>query len=235
MTSKMSRVREYVESRHDGVKARQIAEALGMDRNNVTSMLSQLKNRLYRELDYTSEPPSYIWFPKEVAGSRCSPVPPTVDSPLVPAPARKTYSGLMDVAVEAAIGVLVSEFAEKLEQRLPLALEDKMREVVNRQSPKVQVAQPKKKSVCVVGLLPVQAGMISTEFGDVFDFRFIEASERNGHMKSSVASSDTTIVMAGFVSHATCELIKTQCDKPEYVHGGMTKLRDVLTGMYVAD
>lgn len=225
----------YVEGR-DGVTVAQIAEAMNLERKVVAARLSQCINKLYREVDTATMPPRYIWYPKSAAKERVAK--PQAAVATAEAPARKSYAGLFDKAVDSFVEAIVGNVMGQVEAKLTHALEEKVSAVISAipariNPPLLEAPRKTKKSVCLVGLLPAQAGMIQQEFGDVFDLKFIDAGERNGHLKDAVVHSDKTFLMTGFISHATQELVKAQGVSPVLVSGGMTRLRDVLTDLFV--
>lgn len=85
--------------------------------------------------------------------------------------------------------------------------------------------------VLVVGLLPQQAGLIQTEFGDVFELDFFKEG-RPHILSTAVAMSDCTVLMTSKVSHWMSDTVKRSV-RVLYCNGGMSQLRDTLTTLYL--
>ena len=96
------------------------------------------------------------------------------------------------------------------------------------------INEPKvsKKRVLIAGLLPQQAGMIQSEFGEVFDLSFWK-DESLRALKSRAESAEVTITFTSKIAHAAEDAIKTTSTEYHRCVGGMTSLRDMLTRMYV--
>lgn len=97
--------------------------------------------------------------------------------------------------------------------------------------PAIEQKKPKKPHVLICGLLPQQAGLISQEFGEVFDLRFWK-DEGIGRLKDLVRNADYSITFSSKLGHHVEETIKSAGAPVTRVMGGMTSLRDVLTDIY---
>ena len=97
-----------------------------------------------------------------------------------------------------------------------------------------QTAQPKRErlpTVGIVGLLPQQAGLIATEFGEVFDLRFWN-NESNSSLKSMGIACEV-VLCTKWCSHSTTETLASVGANWRKVTGGMNELRTTLTALYV--
>lgn len=88
------------------------------------------------------------------------------------------------------------------------------------------------KRVLIAGLLPQQAGMIQSEFGEVYDLSFWK-DESLRALKSRAESAEVTITFTSKIGHAAENAIKATNTEYRRCVGGMTSLRDMLTRMYV--
>ena len=96
------------------------------------------------------------------------------------------------------------------------------------------INEPKvsKKRVLIAGLLPQQAGMIQSEFGEVFDLAFWK-DESLQALKHRAEAAQVTITFTSKIGHAAESAIKATSTEYHRCVGGMTSLRDMLTRMYV--
>lgn len=86
------------------------------------------------------------------------------------------------------------------------------------------------KKVVIIGLLPQQAGLITREFGDVFDVSFWKDGTA-GQLKDMVRYADYVIAFTK-IDHATCYTLESVGQSYETI-SGMTRLRERLTELYV--
>ena len=86
-------------------------------------------------------------------------------------------------------------------------------------------------TVGIVGLLPQQAGLIATEFGEVFDLRFWN-NESNSSLKSMGVACEV-VLCTKWCSHSTTETLASVGANWRKVTGGMNELRTTLTALYV--
>lgn len=98
-------------------------------------------------------------------------------------------------------------------------------------SPAAPVEKPKRMKVGVIGLLPQQAGLLTTEFGEHFEFRFWKG-ESNGLLKSIGVSCDV-VLTTKWSAHSQTETLKSVGANVRHVAGGMDELRTTLTALYV--
>lgn len=81
--------------------------------------------------------------------------------------------------------------------------------------------------VTIVGLLPQQAGMISSEFGQFYDLSFWK-EEGVDRLKSLCKNADHIITFSGKLGHQVENTIRSTNREFKRVMGGMTELRRVL-------
>lgn len=88
--------------------------------------------------------------------------------------------------------------------------------------------------VVVIGLLPAQAGMIQSEFHDVFEFDFWKDGSPS-QLKDMVRGAEHVIIFSGKSGHYVEEVLKSAGKPFHRVMGGMTQLRDLITSLYVKE
>lgn len=81
--------------------------------------------------------------------------------------------------------------------------------------------------VTIVGLLPQQAGLISSEFGQAYDLSFWK-EEGIDKLKSLAKNSDHIITFSGKLPHLVENTIRSVNRDFKRVMGGMTELRRAL-------
>lgn len=100
--------------------------------------------------------------------------------------------------------------------------------------PDQDTEQRERPKVTVIGLKPGQAHMLKTEYGRNLKLTFLESDDGKGHRLADLSkTSDYVIQMARFSNHATGEHAKKMGANLIEIHGGMTRLRDELTRIYV--
>lgn len=168
-------------------------------------------------------------------------------APAKPKPApvidlKGTVNAIAD-AVAAAVGnVLRARIEAVVQEQLQQALDSLPAQVAQvmaepkgtvRNGPSQAAARQapaqrplSKNRVTVVGLLAGQAAMIANEYRDKIVLDFIEHNHTGGmRLKSLCGTSHAVMVMVGFVSHATEDLIKSRGGNLVRVSGGMSSLR----------
>lgn len=124
---------------------------------------------------------------------------------------------------------------ERVDPDLSAALDAALGKPVDVSAPPASPAtepRPERLKVFVLGLLPGQAAMIANEFSDL-DLRFTESGDAKRAAKMA-AAVDATVVMGGFTDHATMSAVKESgCKRVITLQGGLTRLRDTLTSLYV--
>lgn len=92
--------------------------------------------------------------------------------------------------------------------------------------------RPKKPTVLIAGLLPNQAGVISSEFDEVFDLRFFMMGDSLRKLRGMVATVDHVFTFTSKVSHGVEEVMTSAGHKINRCSGGMTMLKDQLVKLY---
>jgi len=100
---------------------------------------------------------------------------------------------------------------------------------------KVEDTKPKKPTVLIAGLLPSQAGIIDTEFRDVFDLRFYMVDDSLKHLAAMAKHVDHVFTFTSKVSHAVEEVMIGKGHKVHRCSGGMTMLKDSLLKLYMGE
>lgn len=85
--------------------------------------------------------------------------------------------------------------------------------------------------VGIVGLLPQNAGVISTEFHDKFDLKFWDGGS-NSSLKSLGISCEH-VLCTKWCSHKHVETLKSVGANTRFLPGGMEQLRETLVNLYL--
>ena len=156
----------------------------------------------------------------------------------------RTQSNASALDLNALVEDLATSLADTLAQQVAAKLKDKLMAQLATQLPALAAPPPQihapiinepkasKKRVLIAGLLPQQAGMIQSEFGEVFDLTFWKDESLHA-LKSRAESAEVTITFTSKIGHAAENAIKTTRAEYRRCVGGMTSLRDMLTRMYV--
>ena len=95
-------------------------------------------------------------------------------------------------------------------------------------------AKPARTRVAVVGLIGTQKAIVEKEFKDVFDLRFFETDAASGRaFREALSNCSAAFLMVGFATHSVDATIQESGTKLVRVSGGITSLRDKLTGYYL--
>lgn len=156
----------------------------------------------------------------------------------------------IDGLIESLAAQLVSQVVSRVKQTLPGELQKLLpapaQPPAEGSAPPItqslaiegDIIAPEKKmqrsilpNVAIIGLLPQQAGLISQEFGRVFDFDFIEP-DAVFKLRRAAERAGTIIEMTKFISHSAEAIIKNGTQPLIRIHGGMSKLREELTRIY---
>ena len=233
---------------HPGTTTGQVAEMLQHQRASINPMMSQLakKGRLTRTLlGYTpSNIPFYGYWSANKQLSNVQESTPKAHKPRkAPTPSRtKTSPATLDL--NALVEDLATSLADTLAQQVAAKLKDRLMAQLATQLPALAAPPPQihapiinepkvsKKRVLIAGLLPQQAGMIQSEFGEVFDLAFWKDESLHA-LKHRAESAQVTITFTSKIGHAAENAIKTTSTEYHRCVGGMTSLRDMLTRMYV--
>ena len=249
-------IRAYVKA-NPWKTAREISEVLGINRGtvsyNTTTEVKKgyfvqrvagktISNVRFHMFAYPDAPPP--------AGTKNEVVLPA-NVPLAPAnvplkqevklrkKAAETHLSSFDAIIDTLASTLAHQIAESVRTKLVQELSVVS---MSRAAPQIGVIHPpeplveqaRKRRFLICGLLPQQAGMLQTEFNEVFDLRFWK-DETPGKLKSMIPGCERVLVATGKISHATCDIIKTTNTPIEYCQGGMSSLRDRLTKLYVEE
>ena len=87
--------------------------------------------------------------------------------------------------------------------------------------------------VGIVGLLPQNAGVISTEFHDKFDLKFWDGGS-NSSLKSLGISCEY-VLCTKWCGHKHVETLKSVGANTRFLPGGMESIRETLINMYVGE
>lgn len=142
--------------------------------------------------------------------------------------------GLADVIVGRVKQNIAVELNSMLPEPVPAVALPSLAEVMGRITSHTALPAPKSgsKKVLIVGLLPQQAGMINSEFGDCFDLSFWK-DDGIDKLRALAASADVSLVHIAHTSHGTTEIAKKHSKDFRQVTGGMSSMRDELTKLFV--
>ena len=240
---------------HPGATTGQVAEMLQHQRASINPMMSQLakKGRLTRTLlGYTpSNIAFYGYWPAtaqlsnvQESVSNVQESTPKASKPRkAPTPSR-TRTNATTLDLNALVEDLATSLADTLAQQVAAKLKDRLMAQLATHLPALAAPPPQihapiinepkanKKRVLIAGLLPQQAGMIQSEFGEVFDLAFWKDESLHA-LKSRAEGAEVTITFTSKIGHAAENAIKTTRTEYHRCVGGMTSLRDMLTRMYV--
>ena len=229
-----------------GVTTAHAAKQLGCPRDQANALMRSLwrQGRVTRE-EVGRTPtnlPFYGYYPLNAPNVK-STVPNVRKPRKAPNPSR-TQSNPATLDLNALVENLATSLADTLAQQVAAKLKDKLMAQLATQLPALAAPPPQihapiinepkvsKKRVLIAGLLPQQAGMIQSEFGEVFDLSFWKDESLHA-LKSRAESAEVTITFTSKIGHAAENAIKTTSTEYHRCVGGMTSLRDMLTRMYV--
>lgn len=240
---------------HHGATTAQVAEMLQHQRASINPMMSQLakKGRLTRTL-LGHTPSNIAFYGYWPASKQLSNVQESVSNVQESvskahkhraklAPSR-TQTSPATLDLNALVEDLATSLADTLAQQVSAKLKDRLMAQLATQLPTLAAPPPQihapiinepktsKKRVLIAGLLPQQAGMIQSEFGEVFDLTFWKDESLHA-LKHRAESAQVTITFTSKIGHAAENAIKTTSTEYHRCVGGMTSLRDMLTRMYV--
>lgn len=240
---------------HPGATTGQVAEMLQHQRASINPMMSQLakKGRLTRTL-LGHTPSNIAFYGYWPATAQLSNVQESVSNVQETAPKARnrrkastpsrTRTNAATLDLNALVENLATSLADTLAQQVAAKLKDRLMAQLATQLPALAAPPPQihapiinepravKKKVLIAGLLPQQAGMIQSEFGEVFDLAFWKDESLHA-LKSRAESAEVTITFTSKIGHAAENAIKATNTEYHRCVGGMTSLRDMLTRMYV--
>ena len=240
---------------HPGATTGQVAEMLQHQRASINPMMSQLakKGRLTRTL-LGHTPSNIAFYGYWPATAQLSNVQESVSCVQESAPkARKprkapnpsrTQTNATTLDLNTLVEDLATSLADTLAQQVAAKLKDRLMAQLATQLPALAAPPPQihapiineprasKPKVLIAGLLPQQAGMIQSEFGEVFDLAFWK-DESLQALKHRAEAAQVTITFTSKIGHAAESAIKATSTEYHRCVGGMTSLRDKLTRMYV--
>ena len=240
---------------HPGATTGQVAEMLQHQRASINPMMSQLakKGRLTRTL-LGHTPSNIAFYGYWPATAQLSNVQESVSNVQESAPKAskrrkastpsRTRTNATALDLNALVENLATSLADTLAQQVAAKLKDRLMAQLATTLPALAAPPPQihapiineprahKPKVLIAGLLPQQAGMIQSEFGEVFDLAFWKDESLHA-LKSRAESAEVTITFTSKIGHAAESAIKTTSTEYHRCVGGMTSLRDMLTRMYV--
>ena len=256
--NKSDRVREFLKTNPWSTN-NQIAAALGLKTNDVAAIttygFTRLKNddRLVRMNIYPTvgrpcfayalagttpqTPPAAGPVPAPAGPQAPTPTPTITAPPAPPVGAQNAARFLFNVDVieqvaEELSNTIFQKVCEKLQEKLSSLTQSRkdmtpQEFVANLVS---SIVQPK-LSVLIVGLLPQQAGMIQTEFGENLNLKFWKDGSL-GQLKKTAQASDFVLLFTSKISHDATNVVASVNNNVIRVAGGMTTLREKLTEIF---
>lgn len=240
---------------HPGATSAFVSEQVQHPRSSVNTMLSQLARRgILQRKEVGKTITNLTFYGYWPANRHLSNVQESVSNVQESAPkarksrAKPTHSNTQTnpatLDLNALVENLATSLADTLAQQVAAKLKDKLMAQLATQLPALAAPPPqihapiinaprdRKKKVLIAGLLPQQAGMIQSEFGEVFDLTFWK-DESLQALKHRAEAAQVTITFTSKLGHAAENAIKTTSTEYHRCVGGMTSLRDMLTRMYV--
>lgn len=240
---------EAVVAANPGSTSGQVAEHIGVARNRAGAALQYLfkRGRLSREpAGHTiTNVPFYAYYPPTPTPSEnVARASENVVKRRKASTHSRTQTNAATIDLNALVENLATSLADTLAQQVAAKLKDKLMAQLATQLPALAAPPPQihapvinepranKPKVLIAGLLPQQAGMIQSEFGEVFDLTFWKDESLHA-LKSRAESAAVTITFTSKIGHAAESAIKATSTEYRRCVGGMTSLRDMLTRMYV--
>lgn len=232
-----------------GATSGTVAAHLSIARNRAGASLQYLfkHGRLHRELNGTTitNVPFYAYYPTNHKPSEnVAKASENVTKPRKASTPSRTRTNATTLDLNALVENLATSLADTLAQQVAAKLKDRLMAQLATTLPALAAPPPQihapiineprasKKRVLIAGLLPQQAGMIQSEFGEVFDLSFWKDESLHA-LKSRAESAEVTITFTSKIGHAAENAIKATSTEYHRCVGGMTSLRDMLTRMYV--
>lgn len=229
-----------------GVTTAQVAKQLGCPRDQANALM----RGLWKQGRVTREEAGRTITNLPFYGYYTTPAPnvknpsPNVRKPRKVYTPSRTQTNAASLDLNALVENLATSLADTLAQQVAAKLKDKLMAQLATQLPALAAPPPQihapiinepkvsKKRVLIAGLLPQQAGMIQSEFGEVFDLTFWK-DESLQALKHRAEAAQVTITFTSKIGHAAESAIKATSTEYHRCVGGMTSLRDMLTRMYV--
>ena len=232
-----------------GATSGQVASSVGLEHKNAGAALLYLfkQGRLSREpAGHTiTNVPFYAYYqPAPIPSDNVARASENVVKRRKASTHSRTKTNPATLDLNALVENLATSLADTLAQQVAAKLKDKLMAQLATQLPALAAPPPQihtpiineprahKPKVLIAGLLPQQAGMIQSEFGDVFDLTFWK-DESLQALKHRAEAAQVTITFTSKIGHAAENAIKATHTEYHRCVGGMTSLRDMLTRMYV--
>ena len=172
---------------------------------------------------------------KEVSMIKAAPIESNIGLSFTPT--SQVYS--LDALITEAAHNIAQRMLEQIKQELTMGIEDLALEVAPKitrdkllTTHKEKVIKPK---VLITGLLSNQAGIISSEFHELFDLEFW--NDRTGssieQLRSMSKRADVILYHKNHAAHNHQEVIKSVGGNMRIVSGGVSSMKDALTDLYV--
>jgi hypothetical protein len=160
----------------------------------------------------------------------------TPPAPETTPPAAPLNQGTF-IPPQMSLDAMARQFAETVAsvlcERIVEALNLKLPAQINTLAEQYKSGGPKKVDrlrVIVAGLLPQQAGLMVSEFGNEIDFAFIESQEASNSKRidALLQSHDMAFAMTSFMSHSLDGKLKNGAKVYQRIAGGLSTLRENL-------
>lgn len=236
--TKSSRVREYIKT-HPWSTNNQIGAAIGFKTNDVAAITTaDFKcGKLIRQEAYNvGSHPCYIYAMSETGTApelRAEVEKISTAKEFTQPTARDLFNmdGIEKIAEDLS-NIIFQKVCDKLQEKLAALTQSKVNTtpeefVANLIS---NISQPK-LCVLIVGLLPQQAGMIQTEFGNDLNLKFWKEGSL-GQLRKTAQSADFVLLFTSKISHDATNAVASVNKNMIRVVGGMTTLREKLTEIF---
>jgi hypothetical protein len=240
-------IRQYL-AENPGVTNTHLAEVFGVNRNNVAAITNYAAVRAItptmerREIGRTiTKQPIYgYWVVGDKTAPKAKQEAPFVEERVPSTKKPSTLDQLVDqIAAQLAkqvVNKVKTRLARELEAMLPAPQHDQEPDIaplIERLSlpAHVDVGVKRLPRVGIVGLMPVQAGELTSEFADALDLRFAN-TDKTANL-AALKGCDVIFLHTRHMSHAADQYLKTLGVELRRVTGGVSKMRDELTNYFV--
>lgn len=136
------------------------------------------------------------------------------------------------LAQQIALGVQVALVEELAKLSTMTAVSSPLLHGAIKEFNKPQEQKEVKPKVVIAGLLPNQAGIISAEYGEVFNLDFYMVGESLQQFRDKLTNADYAITFVRKISHKVEDVVKERGLTPIRFSGGINRLKDLLLELY---
>ena len=238
--SKSNQVREYLKTNPWSTN-NQIGAAIGFKTNDVAAITTaDFKcGKLIRQEAYNvGSHPCYIYaMPGTEAAPELRVEVEKISATKEQKPTNTSVRDLFNMDVVEKIAddlsnIIIQKVCEKLQEKLASLTQSKANTTPEEFVSNLinNIKQPK-PAVLIVGLLPQQAGLIQTEFGEHLNLKFWKEGSLI-QLKNTAKQSDFVLLFTSKISHDATNAVSSVNNNMIRIAGGMTSLREKLTEIF---